>query len=254
MYYIKRVLIIALVMILLLIIASAVLLLYLRSGHWRPYRDEVTELYEYRYYRELGRTTIKALTEQGQQLEILDLPYEYKGTPVTELGYHQGLIDYLLTSSAVKTVYVPYTATYIELDFPNLEQIFVCRLIYGLSSDAIIFVPSGNYETVISHSTKNQHGNPIEIIKKANISFNFNYEESPNEGYFRIDNTEYGGKITQPQYQPKREGYTFAGWYKDADCTDAWDFENDLTPEEAVDDEGVAVYQETILYAKWSKI
>lgn len=40
---------------------------------------------------------------------------------------------------------------------------------------------------------------------------------------------------------PERSGYTFAGWYKDADCTQAWDFSKDV------------VTADMTLYAKWVK-
>lgn len=40
---------------------------------------------------------------------------------------------------------------------------------------------------------------------------------------------------------PERSGYTFAGWYKDADCTQAWDFSKDV------------VTADMTLYAKWIK-
>ena len=40
---------------------------------------------------------------------------------------------------------------------------------------------------------------------------------------------------------PERSGYTFAGWYKDADCTQAWEFSKDV------------VTADMTLYAKWTK-
>ena len=40
---------------------------------------------------------------------------------------------------------------------------------------------------------------------------------------------------------PERSGYTFAGWYKDVDCTQAWDFSKDV------------VTADMTLYAKWTK-
>lgn len=45
-------------------------------------------------------------------------------------------------------------------------------------------------------------------------------------------------KVTAPT-EPTRSGYTFRGWYKEADCTNEWDFENDT------------VTAGIILYAKW---
>jgi len=47
-----------------------------------------------------------------------------------------------------------------------------------------------------------------------------------------------GGNATQPA-NPTREGYTFAGWYKEAACTNAWNFANDV------------VTADVTLYAKW---
>ena len=45
-------------------------------------------------------------------------------------------------------------------------------------------------------------------------------------------------KLTRPD-NPTRRGYTFRGWYKDANFTEAWDFENDV------------VTASITLYAKW---
>ncbi|WP_207649728.1 InlB B-repeat-containing protein [Desulfosporosinus hippei] len=48
-----------------------------------------------------------------------------------------------------------------------------------------------------------------------------------------------GVKITKPT-DPTQAGYLFGGWYKDAACSDDWDFDNDR------------VNEDTILYAKWT--
>ena len=50
-----------------------------------------------------------------------------------------------------------------------------------------------------------------------------------------------GGKITKPS-DPTDQGYTFEGWYKEAECTNAWNFETDT------------VIADTTLYAKWIEI
>ncbi len=46
--------------------------------------------------------------------------------------------------------------------------------------------------------------------------------------------------MTEPK-KPETEGYTFGGWYKDAACTIAWNFETDT----------VTTY--TVLFAKWTE-
>lgn len=50
-----------------------------------------------------------------------------------------------------------------------------------------------------------------------------------------------GGMVTKPA-DPTREGYTFGGWYKEADCTTAWKFDTDT------------VTADITLYAKWAKV
>ena len=55
-----------------------------------------------------------------------------------------------------------------------------------------------------------------------------------------IENVAYGTKVTEPSTIPTRDGYSFGGWYKEAACTNAWNFETDT------------VTSATTLYAKWS--
>ncbi len=47
-----------------------------------------------------------------------------------------------------------------------------------------------------------------------------------------------GEKLTKPA-DPTKDGMIFAGWYKDAECTEAWNFDTDT------------VTESTTLYAKW---
>ena len=49
-----------------------------------------------------------------------------------------------------------------------------------------------------------------------------------------------GGKVSEPT-APTADGYAFGGWYKEAGCTNEWDFDNDV------------VTTATTLYAKWTK-
>ncbi len=47
------------------------------------------------------------------------------------------------------------------------------------------------------------------------------------------------GELLAAPNAPAAEGYTFAEWYREADCINAWNFESDL------------VTEDTVLYAKW---
>ena len=51
----------------------------------------------------------------------------------------------------------------------------------------------------------------------------------------------YGGKATQPT-NPTATGWSFSGWYKEAACTNAWNFSTDT------------VTSNTTLYAKWTDV
>ena len=57
---------------------------------------------------------------------------------------------------------------------------------------------------------------------------------------FVVTDLSYGDKLTKPE-DPVKDGYTFAGWYKDAACTQAWDFAD-----------GIA--GDMTLYAKWTPV
>ena len=58
--------------------------------------------------------------------------------------------------------------------------------------------------------------------------------------------------IIKTPYDPKREGYTFAGWYKEPECINAWNFDTDVITIK-FDEEGKRIYEEICLYAKWIK-
>ena len=90
-------------------------------------------------------------------------------------------------------------------------------------------------------------------LQIANTSYLFNYEGSPNDGYFFINDFEYGKKIENTPYEPMREGYTFGGWYKEAECKNEWNFDEDKLPEAKYDEDGNVEFVETKLYAKWIK-
>ena len=51
----------------------------------------------------------------------------------------------------------------------------------------------------------------------------------------------YGSKVSEPS-APTADGYEFAGWYKDAQCTTPWDFDTDV------------ITGNTTIHAKWLQI
>ena len=99
-----------------------------------------------------------------------------------------------------------------------------------------------------------QGGTRAYEIVKANTVYMFNYDNAFNGGVFAVDNYSYGEKIAEYRDKPLRDGFTFTGWYKEPECINKWDFENDTLPTVEYDEEGNPTeYIETKLYAGWQK-
>lgn len=73
-------------------------------------------------------------------------------------------------------------------------------------------------------------------INKYNVTFNLNYEGAPAA---QVESITYNELATAPN-PPTRNGYTFAGWYKEAAGTNAFSFSTPIT-------------DTTVIYAKWTQ-
>jgi len=72
--------------------------------------------------------------------------------------------------------------------------------------------------------------------------FTVTFNSQQGSSVARITGVESGAKISKPAPDPTRNNYTFGGWYKEAACTNAWNFETDT------------VTRNITLYAKWTAI
>lgn len=93
----------------------------------------------------------------------------------------------------------------------------------------VTFTVNGMYkwESTISLAQKTTH----------TVTFDLNYEGSQNTTV----EVEPNGKVTAPATAPEREGYTFLGWFEDANCTTAANFNTAIT--------GAKTF-----YAKWEEV
>ena len=182
-------------------------------------------------------------------------PEQIQGYTVSQMGFASGFgfggNGYLHTSGENGTIiercYFPHTIKevcngYMHLTSGNLK-IFYCGEVVDLGilateRDSIIYVPAERYEAFDNVLSQYYHGS----LLKANVSYHLNYDK--NSDYY-IDYYESGEKIAYIPPIPQRDGYTFGGWFKEADCINEWDFEEDtifLTEEQT----------DMKLYAKWT--
>ena len=230
--------------------------------------------------------------ELGVKSEVLDklyLPSHYKGCRIldvqlTEVGYVESLdrvenYTFGIDITPVKEIYYPYslatndflgtincykvvmtmidcayagaqyetTAGTLSVYVPNIAFMRACIAVKNVNATII---SESNFEVCFTRRDESQ----VRYVCKANTAYMFNYEGSPNEDYYFINDFKRGGLIENTPYEPYREGYTFTGWYKDSECTQKWDFGVDTLPEPTYDENGELEYVETRLYAGWNKI
>lgn len=223
-------------------------------------------LYENEYFiytinydsNEIG---ILGLTDKGQEQEYLVIPETIDNKEVTYVAYWE---------IATRKITQKYgDAKYSGLQSDSLKKVFIVQeikvyngLFFGLKtkSFSVFYISNDMYiQENINHYdyyyTKDNDAISIGGVRnhKANVSYYYNYETAPNDGYYWIDNYAYGETIRYIPKEPLREGYTFGGWYRESECINAWSFGIDTLPEVQYDEEGIEIYQETKLYAKWIK-
>ena len=116
--------------------------------------------------------------------------------------------------------------------------------VWNQSGDLTIPTKVNNHYTVPSDNAWNKPGDNgnwsntgmwTTYTPNHTVSFNANGHGNDPEAKC----VAHGGKAPNPG-NLSTTGYTFGGWYKEAGCTNAWDFENDVVTEDIT------------LYAKWT--
>ena len=227
------------------------LVLVLASGCNPNYRPE----FEYGDFicREWieGKIYITDLSEQGKQKRVLIVPEEVNGKPVVTIRNPAKWGGTEWKSDNLEKLYLPWnmsvdkvTTLYCE----NLKAVFVISF---KEKRGIYLYPTNIYYSRYVYMSMLEKGWNLDYEKPANITYYYNDGRTENYGCYWLDNVPYGSLVDVIPENPVSEGKTFAGWYKEPECINAWNFETDTTPEEKVDEEGNVIYQETALYAKW---
>ena len=223
-----------------------------------------------------GCSTAESLTNENFYCKILDenniaigglktypkdgavfFPERIENYTVSKIGFASGMgfggHGYLSTSKEgepnIQRCYFPHTINKVDSGYTGLVgtlnlKIFYCGAVIDLvclddqHRDTEIYVPAEKYDLFKNVLLEKYFGGSL---LKANVSYHLNYGE---DNYYYIDYYENGEKICYIPPIPQRDGYTFGGWFKEAECISQWNFDPDTLQlsEEA---------QEIKLYAKW---
>ena len=180
-------------------------------------------------------------------------PEQIENYTVSKIGFASGLgfggNGYLSTTKEgepnIQRCYFPHTIKKIRSGYISSNlKIFYCGEVIDLIGldaefrDVEIYVPAEKYDLFKNVLSEQYFGGSL---LKANISYYLNYDEN---NYYYIDYYENGEKICYIPPIPQRDGYTFGGWYKEADCINQWIFDADTVQ---ISEET----QEMKLFAKW---
>lgn len=177
---------------------------------------------------DLSDMSVKQITKADGE----ELGFESKGTPL--VSTHDG------------ETYVYFTLNGAKGNWPNYTTgggVYMYKL--GDAEATEVFVPGSGYANYCMASVvcdqfgnlyyTNDSGHLFCVKSQAHrVKFDAQGGSSVNG-----QTPASGSTVTKPA-DPTREGYTFAGWYTDEACTEAYDF-------------SVAVTADMTLYAKWVK-
>ena len=228
------------------------LVLVLASGCNPNYRPE----FEYGDFicREWfeGVISILDLSEQGKEKRVIIVPDEINGLPVGEIADHSKWTGAQWESKYLEKIYLPKALSVEHTAFVYCENLYA---IFILKNQGESYHQNYGAEGRLFYTNKNVYDEVYTTSvfgRPANVSYYYNDGRTENYGCYWLDDVPYGSLLdVLPPEDPASEGKTFAGWYKEPECINAWNFETDTTPEEKVDEEGNVIYQETALYAKW---
>ncbi len=183
-------------------------------------------------------------------------PEQIENYTVSKIGFASGLgfggNGYLSTSKEgepnIRRCYFPHTINKVRSGYMqsagNNLKMFYCGAVIDLIDldvefrDTEIYVPAEKYD-LFKNVLSEQYFRGS--LLKANVSYHLNYDE---DNYYYVDYYENGEKICYIPPIPQRGGYTFDGWFKEADCINQWIFDTDTVQ---ISEET----QEMKLFAKW---
>ena len=189
---------------------------------------------------------IVGFTEFGYEQEVLNIPCSIDGQPVKRIGlFDEGYPGgdksrHIYCGNKLKKLYIPHTVVDIQYFHGDNVSLMICEesirvvSLWG-STCKNKYISRELYEKVKDHK---------DDCFPANVDFQLNYQMDNEETQYRVDYVQQDETISMPP-KPERDGYSFVGWYTDAECNNIWNFNSVPLIEEG----GTLV-----LYAGWETL
>ncbi len=183
------------------------------------------------WYIEFSTTGYKTLTLSSKQRSENDGPRDFH-------------IDYSLNNGSTWTKVSGSDYQITNASWNNSGALNNLTLPSALDNQAKVILRwqiSSNHRAAGSGTINNDGYNSIDNIyvnAAAKATYTVTFDSKGGSSVSPITNVQYGNTITKPT-DPTKVNYYFIGWYKDACCTDDWNFTTDV------------VNANTTLYAKW---
>lgn len=226
-----------------------------------PYPEYESGYFKYAVKTEKGgeqKAYIIGLTKTGLEQTVLVYPEEIEGIPVYGIGYAtpvaSGHLEVgALESERLQKFYFPCIPKESDKGSINFDNAYV--LYWSLSADVLSNRVHGFGKGAIFGYNYVENDYWIYDYSSrfiGNVSYLYNYDGSPNDGYYWVDSYDERA-ITFIPPEPQRDGYIFNGWYKESECINKWDFSVDVTGKKIMleHNKNHNVYEGVYLYAKW---
>ena len=214
---------------------------------------------------------IIGFSKEGKQIKTITIPdkYEPNGYSITQF-WSNGTKNktYNFDSDLLEIIYLTEPVIFIGDDLfnncPNLEKI-ICLSKNQFSKDAFthcslhkitdIDESKGIYDRYVFEDVHVYSYTDLDVVKEWNLynwSGNIQYLDSLSDELYYLDFYD-GGLISDMPWTPVKDGYTFAGWYKEKECINKWDFDKDEVDCVEYENDIIRSYSITRIYAKWDK-